>query len=114
MALTLDLNTDKDGEVWNLSSLPGWLATSTLRNMTSLACQDHQGSQGIFKGMISNIQPRGTGKCVVRTHCSCQGMVVDGDIAGQLKCEKCQTKGMVEMTSHDNALKVFKVLVYGN
>ena len=111
LGVTLDLNTGKDGELWNLSSLQGWLASSSLCTLTSLVCSDNQCSEYVLKGIISHIQSRRPDKNVVRIHCSCQGMVVD-DMDGQLKCKKCQIKGMVELTSHDNALKVFKHPVY--
>ena len=105
MGVTLELNTDKDGELWNLSSLQGWLATSSLCSITSLACLDSECTQFVLKGMISLIQSRDNGEGVVRIHCSCQGQVVE-DMDGQLKCEKCQAVGMVEMTGKNNALKV--------
>ena len=105
MGVTLDLNTDKDGELWNLSCLQGWLATSSLCTVTSLACLDHESSQFVLKGLISHICSRVGDERVARVHCSCRGQVVE-DMDGQLKCEKCHTKGMAEKTMHNNALKV--------
>ena len=101
----LSLNTDKDGELWNLSSLQGWLATSSLCSIISLACLDSEHSEFVVKGMISFVQSRDREETMIRVHCSCHGQVVE-DMDGQLKCEKCQTKGMVEVTGNNGTLKV--------
>lgn len=105
MGVKLDLSTDKDGEIWNLSSLQGWLATSSLCSITVLATLDSQCSQFVLKGIICHIKPRDREASVVHVHCSCQRHVLE-DIEGHLKCERCQSKGIVEMTCHNNTLKV--------
>ena len=108
MGVMLSLNTDKDGKLWNLSSLQGWLATSSLCSITSLACLDSECSQFVVKGKISLVQSRDREETMTRVHCSCHGQVVEG-MDGQLKCEKCQTKGMVEIAGNNGTLKLFNL-----
>lgn len=104
MGVMLELNTDKGG-LWNLSSLQGWLATSSLCTVSSLASLDLEGSPFVLKGMVSDIRSRHGSKQVVRIHCSCLGQV-DNDVDGQPICDNCQTKGMVEMSWDNKAIKV--------
>ena len=108
IGVMLNLNTDKDGELWNLSSLQGWLATSSLCSITSLACLGSECSQFVVKGTISLVQSRDREETMIRVHCSCHGQVVEG-MDGQLKCEKCQTKGMVEIAGNNGTLKLFNL-----
>jgi hypothetical protein len=74
-------------------------------SITSLASLHSECSQFVLKGMISSMLSRNRDETVVRIHCSCHGQVVE-DMDGHLKCEQCQTKGMVEMTGNNDTLKV--------
>ncbi|XP_028402868.1 uncharacterized protein LOC114525665 [Dendronephthya gigantea] len=107
IGVVLDLNTDNGG-LWNLSSLQGWLATSPLCTISSLASLDLDGSPFVLKGMISDIQPRDGKKQVVRIHCSCQGQV-DHNPDGQSICDNCQTKGMAEISRDNKAIQLFNL-----
>ena len=110
MGVTLDLNTDRDGELWNLSTLQGWLATSCLSNITSLPFLESESSTFVLKGIITHIHSRSRDENLIQVHCSCKSQMVE-DMEGQFKCEKCQSSGMVEITKDNNALKVDNLIM---
>ena len=89
----LILETHQGGNIWNISAMPGWLATKCLS--FPVPVKDIQRySNCVCKAVVTQINSA-TGNYAIRIHVSCRNEVQYS--SGRVSCQKCGIVNLNEM-----------------
>ena len=93
LSAALTLETNKGGRIWNVSAMPGWLATKYLLSLVSIR-EIHKYENSTCQAVITKVIKFGISH-TLRVHVSCRSKV-EGS-SGQFFCQKCGITHLNEM-----------------